>query len=117
MRIFKIVHEHEWHEAERSGEYLGSAKDRTDGFLHFSTARQVPGTLARYYSGIDDLLLVCVDATPFGSSLKYEAARDGSLYPHLYAPLGVGAAQWVKPIALRADGSFNLPAELDDCAA
>lgn len=113
MRIFKIVHRDEWRGAQRSGEYRGSAKDRADGFLHFSSARQIPGTLARYYAGMGDLLLVCVDADRLGSSLKYEAARDGDLYPHLYGPLAIAATMWTKPIVLHADGSFDLPAELD----
>ena len=113
MQIFKIVHRAEWREAERSGEYHGSAKDRADGFLHFSSAEQIPGTLARYYAGMDDLLLVCVDAGRLGSSLKHEAARDGDLYPHLYSPLATAAVVSTKPIGLRADGSFDLPAELD----
>ena len=62
---------------------------------------------------MDDLLLICVEAEALGFSLKHEAARDGSLYPHLYGPLATTAVVWVKPIARRADGSFALPAELD----
>ncbi|MDE2073216.1 MAG: DUF952 domain-containing protein, partial [Alphaproteobacteria bacterium] len=38
MLIFKIVHRPEWQAARAAGAYAGSPKDRSDGFLHFSTA-------------------------------------------------------------------------------
>jgi uncharacterized protein (DUF952 family) len=109
--IFKIVHAEEWRDAERSGAYAGSMKDRSDGFLHFSTAEQVPGTLEKYYAGVTDLVLVCVDAEGLGTSLKFEPARDGALFPHLYGTLATSAVLWVKPLEL-ADGRFSL-AKLD----
>ena len=58
--IFKICDRAEWNVAIALGAYRGSAKDRQDGFLHFSTKEQLPGTLQRYYAGADDLLLVAV---------------------------------------------------------
>lgn len=96
--IYKICPAAEWAEAGRDGVYTGSAKDRADGFLHFSTAEQVPGTLERYYSGADDLVLVAVDPTPLDAALKYEPASNGALYPHLYASLPLTAVKWAKPI-------------------
>jgi hypothetical protein len=65
--IFKIVPRAEW-EAE-SGDYHGSAHDRADGFLHFSTAAQLPETLRLYYAGQDDLMLVAVAAEALGTAL------------------------------------------------
>jgi uncharacterized protein (DUF952 family) len=96
MLIYKIVHVPEWSAARDA--YAGSEKDRADGFLHFSTAEQVPGTLARYYAGAHDLLLVAVDDAALGEALKYEPSRDGALFPHLYAPLPLSAVKWVRPI-------------------
>ncbi len=83
MQIFKIVHAEEWREAERVGEYSGSARDHADGFLHFSNAEQVPDTLAKYYAGMGDLIVVCVDAERLGQALKLEPSRDGAMFPHL----------------------------------
>jgi hypothetical protein len=60
--IYKICPASAWREAERLGAYRGSADDARDGFIHFSTAAQVPGTLAKYYSGQSNLLLIAVDA-------------------------------------------------------
>jgi uncharacterized protein (DUF952 family) len=110
MLIFKIVHRDEW--AEAHNEYAGSAKDHADGFLHFSTAEQISGTLARYYADADDLVLVAVDADALGTALKYEASRDGALFPHLYAPLLLSAVKWVREIGRDAQGGFVLPIEM-----
>jgi uncharacterized protein (DUF952 family) len=105
--IFKIVHAEEWAAVDDS--YGGSEKDRADGFLHFSTAEQLMGTLTRYYADAHDLVLAAVDADALGDALKWEPSRDGALFPHLYAPLPRAAVKWVKPITCDAQGQFLLP--------
>lgn len=113
MLIFKIVHREEWDAATRAGAYEGSAKDRADGFLHFSTAKQLMGTLQKYYAAEKDLLLVAVDEDLLGAALKYEPSRDGAPFPHLYAPLPVSAVKWVREIARESNGGFVLPLDPD----
>ncbi|HKU54387.1 MAG TPA: DUF952 domain-containing protein [Rhizomicrobium sp.] len=106
--IFKIVPRAEW-EVE-SGGYHGSAHDRADGFLHFSTAAQLPETLRRYYAGQDDLMLVAVDPAVLGPALKWEySSSRGEDFPHLYAPLSCDAIKWARPLKRDAQGNFNLP--------
>jgi uncharacterized protein (DUF952 family) len=107
--IFKICHSFEWREAEAVGAYRGSAKDRADGFMHFSTAEQLVGTLTRYYADAQDLVLVAVDAAALGPALKFETSRDGALFPHLYGALPLTAVKWVRDIGRNADGGFVLP--------
>ena len=109
MLIFKIVHGAEWEAAVRDGSYVGSAKDRADGFLHFSTAKQLMGTLQKYYAAEKDLVLVAVNEDLLGNALKYEPSRDGDLFPHLYAPLSISAVKWVREITRESNGGFVLP--------
>ena len=109
MLIFKIVHGEEWRAAETAGIYRGSAKDREDGFLHFSAREQLIGTLTRYYADANDLVLVAVDADSLGDALKYEPSTAGALYPHLYGELPLPAVRWARPIARDAQGAFLLP--------
>lgn len=111
MLIYKICHEDEWEQAVHQHIYAGSAKDREDHFIHFSTAAQVPGTLARYYADAGDLVLVAVDADTLGSALKYEPSSGGDLYPHLYGTLPLAFVKWAKPVRRNAGGSFALPKE------
>lgn len=108
MLIFKIVPRGEWEAA--SGDYTGSAHDKADGFLHFSTASQLPETLRLYYAGQDGLMLVAVEADALGAALKWEhSASRGEDFPHLYAPLSCDAMKWARPISKNADGEFALP--------
>lgn len=107
--IYKICHAGEWVAAAARGAYAGSAKDREDGFLHFSTREQLAGTLARYYADATDLVLVAVDPEALGEVLKWEPSRDGALFPHLYAPLPLSAVRWSAPIARDAGGTFTVP--------
>ncbi len=48
MLIFKIVPVKELQAVENTEAYFGSAHDRADGFLHFSTCEQLPDTLGLY---------------------------------------------------------------------
>ena len=106
--VFKIVPRAEW--AEATDAYEGSAHDRADGFLHFSTGPQLPETLRRYYAGQDDLLLVAADPARLGSVFKWEHSPSrGEDFPHLYGVLLMSAVLWVKPLAKDADGNFLLP--------
>ena len=108
MLIFKIVARAEW--MASSGDYDGSAHDKADGFLHFSTAEQLAQTLQLYYADADDLILVAVTAEACGDALKWERSesRDQD-FPHLYGPLTCDAMKWSRPIAKDATGRFALP--------
>jgi uncharacterized protein (DUF952 family) len=107
--IYKICTAAEWAAAERAGEFVGSAVDFADGYIHFSTAEQVAGTAARHFAGMAGLVLVAVRAEDLRPSLKWEPARGGALFPHLYGALLLSAVQWVKPLRLDDDGRHVLP--------
>ncbi len=107
--IYKVAGAAEWDEAVRLGCYRGSADDRRDGYIHFSTAAQLAGTLARYFAGREDLVLVAFDPLRLGPALKWEPARDGALFPHLYAELDPGLATRIDHLALGPDGRHLLP--------
>ncbi|MDE3114712.1 MAG: DUF952 domain-containing protein [Pseudomonadota bacterium] len=113
MLIFKITHTSEWQAARAAGAYDGSAKDQADGFLHFSTADQLIGTLEKWYADAHDLLLVAVAADGLGAALKWEPSRGGELFPHLYAPLPLTAVRWQGEIRRDSRGGFVLPLEFD----
>jgi uncharacterized protein (DUF952 family) len=107
--IYKICEEKMWRDAERDGAFFGSAVDYADGFIHLSSADQVPGTAGRHFTGVAGLVLVAVDAEALGPALKWEPSSGGALFPHLYGPLQVTAARWVKPLRLDPDGRHVFP--------
>jgi uncharacterized protein (DUF952 family) len=107
--IYKICERASWRLAEQTGTYRGSAADARDGFIHFSTAAQLAGTLAKHFAGRRDLLLVAVDADALGETLKWEPSRGGELFPHLYAALALAAVRWTKFVPDEAGGRRALP--------
>jgi len=110
--IYKICEQTAWREAESAGAYAGSAVDRRDGFIHFSTAAQLAETAAKHFAGQADLMLVAVDGDRLKTTLRWEPSRGGELFPHLYAPLSLDAVAWAQPLPDERDGRRLLP-ELD----
>jgi uncharacterized protein (DUF952 family) len=107
--IYKIVPAALWQAAEAVGRFEGASIDLTDGFIHFSTAKQARETAARYFAGQDGLLLVAVDAAALGDKLVFEPSRGGDLFPHLYAPLLLTAVLWAKPLPWSDEGAHIFP--------
>ncbi len=111
--IYTLVRGGDWRQAERLGEYRGSADDARDGFLHFSTAAQVKESAGKHRRGEPDLWLVEADSAALGAALKWEPAAGGrrpGLFPHLYGPLPLSAVLSVTRLPLRADGGHDFPA-------
>ncbi len=108
-RIYKICPASAWREAERQGVYRGSADDARDGFIHFSTARQVADTTKKHFFGQTELLLIAVDAEVLGEALRWEPSRNDELFPHLYGELDLGAVMDVLDMRTRPDGTHDIP--------
>ena len=89
MLIYKVLTDDQYAELERLGEIPGAPVDVADGFVHFSTAAQLPGTLAKHFAGQEGLWLLSVEAEaePVAGALEWEPARGGALFPHLYMAL------------------------------
>jgi uncharacterized protein (DUF952 family) len=107
--IYKICSASAWREAERLGVYRGSDDDARDGFLHFSTASQVPETARKFFFGQTGLFLVEVDADALGDALRWEPSRNDELFPHLYGELDLGAVRRVLSMHARSDGYHDIP--------
>jgi len=88
--LFHIVSKTVWQAALVAGLYQ-PASLKTEGFIHLSTASQVPGVIARYYRNVPDLLLLHIEAQRLKAPLKYEVATGGESFPHLYGPLNLDA--------------------------
>jgi uncharacterized protein (DUF952 family) len=110
MVIFKIATAADWAEAERSGRFEGSAHDKSDRFIHFSTGAQLAETLRLYYAGQDNLVLAAVETDALGDALRWEHAPSrGEDFPHLFAALPLSAVKWTRRLVRDAAGAFDLP--------
>lgn len=108
--IYKIATEASFAPARGAIEFAGMPVDAADGYMHFSTAAQLPDTLRLHFAGQDNLVLLAVPTAILGEKLKWEASRGGALFPHLYGgPLPVAAIAWEAPLRVGSDGSCVLP--------
>jgi uncharacterized protein (DUF952 family) len=107
--LFKILTGPEWLAFRATGIFHGAPVDLRDGFIHFSYADQVHETAGKHFAGMSGLVLIAVDPAAFGEALKDEVSRGGKLFPHLFAPLPIGAVLWEKPIGLDGGGLPVLP--------
>lgn len=110
--IYKIFRIEEWSSAQAAGQFAGSDDDIRDGFIHFSTAEQLRGTLAKYFAAESEIVLAAIDASALGDSLKWEVSRAGMKFPHLYASLPLDAVRQVTRHARDNSENFILPAEI-----
>ncbi len=113
--IYTLIRGADWREAQAQGEYRGSADDRRDGFLHFSTAAQLRATAAKHRAGEADLWMIEADAASLGEALRWEAASGSSrpgLFPHLYAPLPLSAVRRALHVPLGPDGVHAFPGDV-----
>lgn len=104
MLIYKIFRRPEWDDLRANGQTMGAPVDLADGYIHFSAAPQLAETAAKWFAGQDDLVLLALNAATLGDALKWEAARGGALFPHLYRALTTADVLWDKPLPLGASG-------------
>ena len=102
--IYKIIEIDELQKAKLLGKYLGSSKDIQDGYIHFSGQDQIASTLKKYYSGINNLILLKVETLKL-DHLVWEQASDGNFFPHLYSPLNLSNVVKEYEISLDKEGN------------
>ncbi|MBC7132038.1 MAG: DUF952 domain-containing protein [Roseovarius sp.] len=108
MLIYKIFRAHEWAELRDNGATRGAPVDLADGYVHFSTAAQLPETAARHFAGEEGLMLVAVATEPLGAALRWERSRGGALFPHLYRELRLPDVVCAQPLPFE-DGAHRFP--------
>ena len=91
------------------GRFAGAPVDLADGYIHLSTQDQVAGTLSKWFAGQEGLHLAAVDLTALGDAVKWEEARGGALFPHIYADLPLSAVLVHAPLQWAAPGVPLLP--------
>lgn len=108
--LYKICPRRSWGEARALGRLPVSPDDARDGYVHLSAAAQVRGTLARHFAGQAELVLLrlSIERLPAGA-LRWEAARNGELFPHLYAELTVELVAEVLELPLDEQQRHVLP--------
>ena len=118
--IYKILTEDEWNQAFTIG-YIETALDKEDGFIHFSTSKQLPLTLELYFKDSKKLILLQVDEEKIKDKIIYERSNSNERagkFPHLYDKFNIDAVlnKWnitreafslPKEVLIEAEKNFN----------
>lgn len=103
MLAYKIFRDSEYQAFLRDGRSAGAPVDLADGYIHLSTAAQLPGTLAKHFAGEQDLHLLAVETEGL-EPLRWEPSRGGDLFPHLYRDLRAKDVLWSRRLPLGPGG-------------
>ena len=106
--VYKVCKKLEWVKAKETRKYLGSDKDIYDGFIHFSTKRELKSTIEKYFSKEKNLIILKVDVNLL-DNLKWEKSRDGLLFPHLYSKFNLDSIQEIYKMNILEDGILSIP--------
>jgi len=115
--ILHILDAAAWEIAREGGMDYRVESLETQGFIHFSTAEQMPKTAQKHYAGRADLRLLVVEVAKLTAKLVFEPPinPDGrpssstELFPHLYGALNLDAVREVVDFPINPDGTFALP--------
>ena len=112
--IFHIATAADWEAAVATGADYRPESLSTEGYVHCSMAGQVAGTLAGWFAGRVDLVLLQIDPGPFGDQLVIEGGSRGEAerFPHIYGPIPVNTVRSATPLECDAAGIHELPAEV-----
>jgi len=96
--IYHVTTANNWKAALDQGWYVADSL-ALEGFIHMSKEEQVKGVLNRYYQGISDLVLLCIEESKLSARLVYEHSPSvDEEFPHLFGKLNLDAVVDVKPI-------------------
>lgn len=86
--IYCLVPKSDWQQWEGKDHYLPRDYEQ-EGFIHATQGEELLTKVAdRVYADYTgELFVLLVDEEKISSPVKYEQAKDGFLYPHIYGPL------------------------------
>ena len=100
---YKILTAAQWAQWQADGVFTGAPVDLADGYVHLSTAEQVPETARKHFAGQTGLMLVEIDLGALGDLVRWEVSRGGALFPHVYGALPIAVALGARRLERPAD--------------
>ena len=90
INIYKVLTEEEWQLSCSKG-YVSTILDEQDGFIHFSSPKQLALTLYLYFKEHNKVVLLQINKKKIITKIVYEETKTGdrgNKFPHLYGKLG-----------------------------
>ena len=114
--IYHITPRNEWISAQAAGSYR-SASLESEGFIHCSTARQVPAVAQAFFRCGDELVILAIDVRFLLSEIRWEPPAGNpaggisphDLFPHIYGPINFDAIFRIHDLLLDTYGVVITP--------
>lgn len=104
--IYHAAIEADW--ARRTTDEYQPAGYPDEGFVHCSSADQLPRVLEARFRGRTDLHVLTIDPTAVKHRIIWEDLYDsGEDFPHIYGPVELAAVTSVDPLSCDADDGFS----------
>lgn len=94
--LFHLVTANDWDRCCEGALYRPDSL-ATEGFVHLSDAQQVVESARRWFDGVDDLMVLELDAGALGDDVVWEDTSGHGAHPHLYGPLPLAAVRSIAP--------------------
>jgi uncharacterized protein (DUF952 family) len=108
--IYLLMSPDDHSRAVREGVWMPESL-REEGFIHASPADQLTRVANKHYSRFDELRVVALRAVRVTAEIRWEPAARG-LYPHIYGPVNMDAAECVTTVRKDIDGRFAVPPQI-----
>ncbi|MBX9790885.1 MAG: DUF952 domain-containing protein [Pirellulales bacterium] len=82
-------------------------------FIHASPRNQLTRVANKYYAEHDTVYVLLLRHEKVSAEVRWEPATGG-LYPHIYGPLNMNAAERVVTVSRGANGKYSIGPELFD---
>jgi uncharacterized protein (DUF952 family) len=106
---YKVLTAEQMAAFEADGNFAGAPVDLAHGYIHLSTSAQLEETIAKHFSGQDNLHIAAVDLPVLGEAVKWEPSRGGALFPHIYTALPLSAVIAYGPLERDQNYRVKLP--------
>jgi uncharacterized protein (DUF952 family) len=111
--ILHITLADRWTKAKNLGSYRSDTL-ATEGFIHCSTLAQVVGSANRFFTGLQDVMILVIDRDRVTSEIRDEGIDPTNLFPHIYGELNIDAVIKAVDLETDIDGLFVMPKELSN---
>ena len=95
--IYHICTKKSWQEQSKALNYIHESLN-IEKFIHCSNKDQIEGVLKRYFTGLNELILLKIASKKVIPLIKYEKAAIGEYFPHIYGALNKDAIIEVQEI-------------------
>ena len=105
-RIYHITKLDAWQASLSEGAYRPPSLEQ-EGFIHASRPEQIAAVANNLFRARTGLVLVEIDAARVKPEIRYERAKNGDAYPHIYGPINVDAIRRIIDFPPGPDGRFK----------